>query len=79
MSEPVTTEALAPVLSKRVAGLCLAGIVLLGLGLRLYRLEDQSIWIDEFITVCKVTDRNLTTSLRTLPLNSPEQAISHPN
>ncbi len=80
------TGALAPCPAPRVEGkpgdrrpsfafdcMLVAGLVVLGAILRLYRLGDQSIWIDEYPNVLYLDAPNLHTYLLMLRLYLPEQ------
>ena len=64
----------APGGTRRAVALALFAIVVLGAGLRLYRLDEQSIWRDEYLTICNVQAQDLWTSLRLTQMNVPEQA-----
>jgi hypothetical protein len=59
---------------KRVTLLCLIALMLLGLGLRVYRLGDQSVWLDEFLSICNLHADSPLTPLRFLKIYAPEQS-----
>ena len=64
MHTRATEESRRGGLSRGLALVVLALIVLAGLGLRLYRIEDQSVWYDEYISVSHVDDPDLATAIR---------------
>ena len=52
----------------------LAAIILLGAALRFYRLDEQSVWRDEYLAICNLEAKDLVTYLRLSQLHLPEQA-----
>lgn len=56
------------------AAVVLVVIVLLGAGLRLYRIEDQSVWADEWPNVAYLDAPDALTYVRLIQLMYPEQA-----
>ena len=70
--QPVTHHQL----SNRHALFALLLICLFGFSLRVYRLGDQSIWLDEYMGICNLQAPTFLSNLRLLQLIQPEQAAS---
>ncbi len=60
-------------LLRHAGGASLAAVVLLATALRLYRLNDQSLWFDDFIAFQPLGALNLQSFLRLLSVEAPEQ------
>ncbi len=60
-------------LVRYVSGAALAAVVLLAIALRLYRLNDQSLWFDDFAAFQPLCAPDLQSFLRLLRVEAPEQ------
>lgn len=72
MGDSLESGVLRPVLER----FGLLAIIILATALRLYRLEDQSIWNDEFAITAQLPAPDLATNFQLIQIIVPEHAIS---
>lgn len=66
----------APLISRLLSLAPVLGLTILGLALRLYRLDQQSFWLDEFLNIWNLKAPTLSTYLNLFKITTTEQGAA---